>query len=751
MSAVRVSPAPSRRGLLSGAGSLVLAFTLAPRPARAQTALEEGGPPPRPDLPGSLKRNPRLESWIRIDRDGTVTVKTGKAELGQGIRTALAQVAAEELGMAPGALRFLTADTDETPNEGYTAGSHSMQDSGAAIRHAAAEVRAILLDLAAGRLGVPAESLDARDGAVVAADGRRIGFGELVRDLDLNVESRPDAKGRDPASHTVVGRSTPRLDIPAKVTGAPAYVQDMRPAGALHARVVRPPSYGATLRSVDEAVVRAMPGVVAVVRDGNFLAVVAETEHGAITAMSALAGRATWTESPTLPERSRLFDALDALPADEHTILNRGEGAAPAGPAAVDLTFRRHYQLHGSIGPSCALALFDGADLTVWSHAQGMFPLRAAIAEMLGLPPDRVRCIHAEGAGCYGHNGADDAAADAALVARAVPGRPVRVQLMREQEHRWEPYGPAMTTRVQAWLDGTGRVSGWEYLVRSNTHATRPPGAGNLLAARHLARPFAPPPPKPLPQPEGGGDRNAIPLYDLPRARVRHHFVPAMPLRVSALRALGAYMNVFSIESATDELARAAGADPVAFRLRHLPDPRAAEVVRMAAERYGWAGRRTVPGRRGHGFAFARYKNLGAYAAVALEVEAERETGRLRVVRAVAAVDSGEAVNPDGIRNQVEGGILQSASWTLYEEITFDRTRITSRDWSTYPILRFDAVPDSVDVHVIDRPGQPFLETGEASQGPTAGAIGNAVRDALGVRPCELPISRTRAVELAGL
>jgi len=376
--------------------------------------------------------------------------------------------------------------------------------------------------------------------------------------------------------------------------------------------------------------------------------------------------------------------------------------------------------------------------------------LRQSIAEMLHLPDDRVQCIHVEGSGCYGHNAADDAGADAALIARAFPDRPVRVQWMREQEHLWEPYGPAMLTTAKAALDSAGNIVAWDYEVTSNTHSMRPGGAGNLLPAWHLASPFAPAAPKPIPLPEGGGDRNAIPYYRLPSARVVHRFVPAMPVRVSALRALGAYMNVFSIESFIDELAQAAGADPVDFRLRHLDDPRARDVVSLVASRFGWSSYTRAPG-RGRGFAFARYKNLGAYIALALEVDVNRERGSVRVMRAVAAVDSGQAVNPDGIRNQIEGGIIQSSSWTLHEAVEFDRIAIRSADWSRYPMLRFPEIPESIDVHVIDRPGQPFLGTGEAAQGPTAAAIGNAIAYATGARIRELPFDRTRIKGAIGL
>jgi CO/xanthine dehydrogenase Mo-binding subunit len=381
--------------------------------------------------------------------------------------------------------------------------------------------------------------------------------------------------------------------------------------------------------------------------------------------------------------------------------------------------------------------------MTLWNHSQGVFPNRAAVAEMLALPQEKVRGIHLEGSGCYGHNGADDAAADAALIAKALPGVPVRVQWMREQEHLWEPYGPAMVTKVRAALDVTGRIIAWDYELWSNPHSTRPGPAGELLPARSLTHAFIPPTPHVQIAPEGSADRNAIPLYDFPNKHVVWHFLKDMPIRVSALRSLDAYMNVFSIESFMDELALAAGADPVEFRLRHLSDARAREVVSLAADKFGWT-RAAMPRHHGRGFAFARYKNLAAYCAIACEVEIEPDIGRIRMVRAVAAVDAGEIVNPDGIRNQTEGGILQSMSWTLYEAVQFDATRITSADWSTYPILRFAAVPESIDVHLIPRPGQPFLGAGEAAQGPASAALANAVANAAGRRLRDIPFTPGR-------
>jgi nicotinate dehydrogenase subunit B len=731
----------SRRAVLAGGGALVVGFSLMPRGILAQAA--------GPKLPGSLDKTPMLDAWIRIDADGKITVFTGKAELGQGIKTALVQLAAEELMVAPEAIHLVTADTSLTPDEGYTAGSHSMQDSGTAIRDAAAEVRALLIGAAATKLQLPAERLQALDGAVVSDDGRRLGYGELVGDQLLHVRAEPQPKLVDPAKHQLVGKSLPRVDIPAKVTGSEAYVQDLRLPEMVHARVVRPPSYGATLSKAGVAAVQKMPGVLKVHRDGSYLAVIAEREYQAVAAMRALSATAGWEETARLPEPKELFDWLAAQPTQQVPVRN-DLGEMPSGLHVVEASYRRAYQMHGSIGPSCAVGLFKDGALTVWTHSQGVYPLRGAIAQLTQLPPEKVRCIQVEGSGCYGHNGADDAGADAALLAMALPGRPVRVQWMREEEHGWEPYGSAMITKARAALGPDGRIQAWDYSVRSCTHATRPGPAGNLMPAWLGSAPIPQPPPKPLPLPEGGGHRNAAPLYTIPNARVVYDFVPAMPIRVSALRGLGAYMNIFSIESFIDELAQAAQADPVEFRLRHLDDPRAREVVTTAAERFGWTGYKKQPG-RGRGFAFARYKNLAAYMALAVEVELDRESGRVRHARAIATVDSGEAVNPDGIKNQIEGGVLQSASWTLYESVAFDRTRITSRDWASYPILRFSAVPDEVNIHVIDRPGTPFLGTGEAAQGPTAAAIANAVADAAGVRLRDIPLTAARVKAAIGV
>ncbi len=742
----------SRRAALAGTGALVFSFSSAaslwaqdggaPQPAPAQPS-----PPP---LPGSLKQTPFLDSWIRIDADSSITVFTGKAELGQGIRTALLQIAAEQLDTDPGRFKLITADPARTPNEGYTAGSPSLQDSGTAILHAAAQVKALLVGEASRRSGVPFDRLKTDNAAVIAPDGRRFTYGELVAAELLHMQAAPQSPLKDPGDYKMMNRRIQRVDIPAKVTGGAAYVQDMRPDGMVHARVVRPPSYGAKLADADTSAVEKMPGVLKVVRDGSFLGVIAEREFQAIEAMRALAAASRWQETAKLPDGNALPAMLTGLQSKDITVLDRNSGVTGTKPHSA--TYTRPYLSHGSIGPSCAVAQFDNDAVTIWTHTQGVYPDRNAIAEMLRMPKEKVRCIHTEGSGCYGHNGADDAAADAALLARALPGRPVRLQWTREQEHAWEPYGPAMVAKVTAGLDAAGAIVNWDYGVWSNTHTMRPGPAGALIAARSLAEPFAEPAPRPIPMPEGGGDRNSIPLYKIGAVRVVNHFLPAMPVRVSALRALGAHLNVFAIESFMDELAAAAGTDPVEFRLKHLEDPRAREVVTTAAQRFGWSTKLRPPAAgRGYGFAFARYKNLAAYCAIACEVEVDRGSGRARMVRAAAAVDSGQVVNPDGIANQIEGAILQSMSWTLFENVTFDDRRITSVDWASYPILRFSAVPDAIEVHVINRPGMPFLGSGEAGQGPAAAAVANAIANATGHRFRDLPISRERIKAAIGV
>lgn len=718
-----------RREFLMAGGALVVSFAC-PR-VGAEDAVAE--------LPGSLKTVPLIDGWIRISADGRVTVFTGKAELGQGIKTALIQIAAEELVVSPAGIDIVTADTERTANEGFTSGSHSMQDSGTAIRNAAAQARELLMNRAAERLNSQRATLSVADGIITGPSGS-VSYAALCEPAFLHVHAAPQSLFLDWQQHRVMGRSMPRVDIVGKVTGGAAYVHDLRPEGMLHGRIVRPPSRDAVLADGVAPDVQGLPGVTRVVVDGRFIGILAEREFDAVRGMRILAMRLKWSEPAALPDPATIFATIRALPSVDYVIAKRGEDLAPADDT-ITARYQKPYQMHGSIGPSCAVAQLVDGKYTVWTHTQGVYPLRHALAELVGVDASLMHCIHTEGSGCYGHNGADDVAADAVLLARAVPGRPVRVQWMREDEHGWEPYGPAMIGQASARLDEAGTISHMSYEMWSNTHSTRPGGAGELLAARHLAQPFPQTPPKPIPQPEGGGDRNGIPLYSIPNAKVVHHFLPDMPLRVSAMRSLGAYLNIFAIESFMDELALHASVDPVEFRLRHMPIQRARDVIQLAADRFGWSTFARGPA-RGRGFAFARYKNLAAYFAVACEVEVWRERGEIKVHRVISAVDTGEIVNPDGVVNQIEGGILQSLSWSTLEEVTFDTTHITSLDWGGYPILRFVDVPETVEVHLIDRKGQPFLGTGEAAQGPTAAALANALADATGVRVRQLPLSR---------
>jgi nicotinate dehydrogenase subunit B len=484
--------------------------------------------------------------------------------------------------------------------------------------------------------------------------------------------------------------------------------------------------------------------VIAVVRDGRFLGVLAKREEQAIAAREALRDAAVWQPGKKLPPPGAVLAAVQAYRNDVREISEKGEGNdLPNAPnwRGLGARYSRPYIAHASIGPSCALAQMQDGRLTVWTHSQGVFPLRRDLAKALDLDESQIRAIHVQGSGCYGHNGADDVALDAALLARAAQGRPVKLQWMRDDEFCWAPFGPAMVASVAARIDENGKIVAWAYDVHSNTHSTRPgqEGGCNLLAAWHLARPKAPAPPQMIPQPAGGGDRNAIPLYDFPWQKVLHHFIPPMPIRVSALRALGGYCNVFAIESFMDELALAAGADPVEFRLRHLSDARGRAVIETAAKEAGWTAGATGGNGQGRGLGFAKYKNLSAYMAVVVEVTVDRSSGVVRVTKATAAIDAGQAVNPDGLVNQTEGGIVQATSWTLKEQVAFDAAGITSRDWSTYPILTFPEVP-AIKVTVIDRPEERSLGAGEAAQGPTAAAIANAIAHATGARLRDLPL-----------
>lgn len=736
------APTTTRRNFLGGAGLLV-AFSLAGvsvARAAATGEAEPAGIGASSALPDDLQPFPYLDAWIRIDPDGRAQVFTGKVELGQGIMTALLQVAAEELDMPPHLVSIVTGDTARTPDEGLTAASHSMQYGGPALRLAAANVRILLLRAAAPMLGADEAGLETTgEGTVRAPDGRSIGYGAVAATLSLHVQAQADVPLRQPATFRTMGKSLPRLDIPGKVTGGVSFIQDMRLPGMLHARVIRAPAEGMTLTLPSRAEIEAMPGLHAFVQDGNFAAIVCEREWDAVRIMrQLLVGQSKRTDA-AIPT-GNMADVLKALPAQDYSIEKVTHPPA-AATTRLSARYARPWYSHGSIGPSCAIAEMKGGELTIWSHSQGIFDVRRVAASLLDLSEDKVHAIHVQGAGCYGQNGADDVAADAALIAHALPGRPVRLQWMREQEFGWEPLGAGMVTEVVAELDGDNRIVTWNYDVWSPPHNTRPTSANGVLAGWEVTHAFPPPENVPIPMPAGDGSRNSNPLYALPNMDVNFHFIPKGPFRSSAMRSLGAHLNVFSIESMLDELANAASVDPLTLRLDHMNEPRARAVMMAGAEAFGWPTRRSEGKFHGYGMGFARYKNLGAYCAIFLEISVEPNTGLVTVRRARAAVDCGEVVNPDGVRNQVEGGLIQSLSWCTREAISHDAERRTSFDWSSYPILRFGDVPLEIEVDVLPRPGEPFLGVAEASQGPTSAALANALADATGVRFREMPLT----------
>jgi CO/xanthine dehydrogenase Mo-binding subunit len=697
------------------------------------------------ELPVNLKANPRLSQWLRFSRDGFVELSPGKVELGQGIVTALAQIAADELDVSLHRIHMVQVTTTASPNEGTTSSSLSVEQSGSAVRYAAAQARSIYLELAAQRLGVAPESLRIEDGTIAGPGNLRTSYWELADDKLLARDATLGIAAKTPAARRVAGTSAGRLDLPDKVFGRPRFIHQLELPDMLHGRVLKPASPGAKLESLDDGKARAVAGVVAVVRDGSFIGVVAESETAAEAGLAALRKGAAWGPGDALPEDSDLSTWLKSQPA-ETTIVDERKSNVPA---QVARTIRRQYSrpfiAHASMAPSCAVAQWTGADkVKVWSHCQGVYSLRIDLGLALALPQENIVVQHVEGAGCYGHNGADDVAFDAVLLARAAGGRPVRVQWSREDELAWSPMGAAMAVQIEADLDAHGEILCWRGEVWSNGHVSRAGRAPipTVLAASHVAKPFDRFIAFNPPMANGGGaERNAVPLYDLPTFKVTCHRLLTMPIRTSALRTLGAYANVFAIESFMDEIATERGEDPLAFRLRHLEDPRARAVLEAAAKRAGWASRTKRDG-IGHGIGFGRYKNFSTYCAVVAEVEGAAD---IRVRRLVVAVDVGEVINPDGVANQMEGGAIQATSWTLKEAVRFDRQRITSDTWETYPILRFSEVP-AVDVEIVARPEEKAIGAGEAAHGPTAAAIGNAVYNALGVRVRDLPITRERIV-----
>lgn len=722
---------PTRRGWLQSAGALMVSFHLA-GPARGQA-------------PGD-SADEALDAWLAVGCDGRITAFCGKVELGTGVQTAFGQLVADELDVPFEQVTVVMGDTGRCPDQGPTVGSASLWRGGPQVRQAAAEARRALLALAATRLDTPADRLSARAGRIQAPDGRSLSYADLVgtRRFERRIDPRLPLKA--PEQLDVVGRSVPRVELPGKVFGTHPYVHNLRLPSMLHGRVVRAPLPGALAADVDAGSVKHLPGAVRVLRRGGFVGVVAEREEHAIRAAREL--KVSWKPGPRLPAMADMPGAVRAAPAEYEALASLGnvDAALARAQAGLSAEYYVPHQMHASIGPSCAVADVRADRATLWSPTQSPFLTRASVAALLDLAEEKVRLVWTEGSGCYGHNGADDCTADAALLS-LLAGAPVRVQWMRHDEHGHEPKGVAMVMAVRAGLDGQGQVLAWDYQVWSPSHNGRPTDdGGNTLAGAQLGlagRGVA-----------VGAERNAECPYLFPAKRVTLHQSKASPsLRVSSLRGLGSPQNTFANESFMDELGALAQVDPIAFRLRHLKDPRAVAVLEAVAELSRWEARpspQRTGSNQGRGVGFVHYNNRSTYVAVAVQVDIDRSSGRLRVPRVAVAHDCGLIVNPDGVRNQIEGNVVQAISRALLEEVQFDATGVTSLDWASYPILRFSDVPDEIAITLINRPDQPMVGAGEATTSPVAAAIANAIFDATGKRLRSLPFTPLRVKTALG-
>ncbi len=734
-------------GLAGAASGLVIGF----RWAEAQQA---GAPPA---LPAMIRNNPALDAWVRIAPDGAVTVFTGRVELGQGTLTAMRQIAAEELDVAPERIALISGDTARTPNEGVTSGSFAIKLGGSALGHACADARATLVKAAAEAWKIEPATLKVEDGIILAAH-QRMGYGEAAGRVSLVRPVDPAARRKPASQQRIVGTSWPRVDIPAKVFGQSVFIHDMRPEGMLFGAIARPPAYAARVVSVDLAPIKAMPGVVEVVRDGSFLGVVAKREEQARAAAERLTATAKWDMGAALFGGQTAFEHLLSAPHDVKVIHEVKADAATAAPATIThkRAYRRAFQAHASIGASCALGLWEGDKLTVWSHTQGPFPLRVHLAKALRVAEPEIRVIHEQGSGCYGHNGADDVALDAALLARAVPGKTVRVHWAHEEEMAWEPWGSAMIVELEGGLAADGRLTSWNHDVWSFPHSSRPGPSGgmdgcNLRSAWYLADPLPPSKATDGGLPNGASARNAVPIYLAANQRVTTHYHQVMPVRTSALRTLGGFFNAVSAEMFLDELAAMSGRDPVAIRLANVKDERLVAVLKKAVEMSGWtpapvkAGKPLEAEMKGFGVGLSRYKNQDCYVAVIAEVTVNTRTGAVKVPRLWSATDTGRAINPDGVINQIEGGMVQAASWTLIEAGRHDAGIMRSTDYAEYPIIDFLDTPAITSI-LIDRPDQPSVGAGEGSQAPAGAAIANAIFAATGRRVTDIPMTREKVL-----
>jgi CO/xanthine dehydrogenase Mo-binding subunit len=752
----------SRRRFLQGTGAMVVAFASSGAAGSVAEVLAQG-------ING--RSSTRLDSWIAIGADGAVTAYTGKCELGQGLYTAQLQLVAEELCVPIAQVRLIQCDTSMTPDQGTTSGqqSHPANFNQTNLALAAATAREALVRMASRRLGV-AESDLVADGGVVrsAADGSmQLAYAALLggQRFDLPLDQR--ARRRHPRTWKVLGQPVRRVDLPGLVTGQAEFVHTMRVPDMLHGRVVRPPTIGATLAGVNDASVRGMPGVIRVVTRGNFVGVVAEKAWQAVQAAARL--EVTWTPGPALPAQREAYQDIRKQPARDTLLVDSGDVDAALAKAATVLrsTYRHPYQMHGSVGSSCAIADVRADAATLWSATQSVFPTRDTTATLLGLPAERVRVVYVRGSGCYGINGADTVTYDAAVLSQAV-GRPVRVQLSRQDEMAWENYGNLFVIDQRIGLDASGTIVAWDYEAWSAGRGGRPGYAtpGNVVTGFLLGMEPAPAPPRtPAPAPTTPLDNifNTAPSYIAGRVgasqngagvvrseRVLSHRVRS-PFFTGPLRAPERLQNTFAHEGFIDEVAAHVKADPVAYRLRHLNHPRLAGAIAAAARTAGWDARpsprpdipRTGPV-RGRGMACVCYEGNNGYVAMVAEVEVDRDSGRVRVLRLVVGQDVGPISNPDGLRNQIEGGALQGLSRAMSEEVTWDAGKITSVDWRTYRTLSAGFESPRIEIALVDQPDAEACGSGETAITVVAGAIGNAIFDATGVRIREVPFTPER-------
>ncbi|HSI54215.1 MAG TPA: molybdopterin cofactor-binding domain-containing protein [Ramlibacter sp.] len=725
----------ARRELLK-AGALVVGFSFnGIAPAFAQ---------------GSVRRSLALgevDSFLAIRQDGSAIVYSGKVDLGTGHRIAMRQMVGEELSLPVNRIELVEGDSALTPNQGPTAGSTGVMRGGVELRQAAATLREALIAKGSLHLHKHTDTLTLSDGWVTSSDGLKVSVGELVGDKPLDLKMNPKAPLKNPAQYTLVGKPLPRPDIAGKVTGRHVYVHDFTLPGMLHGRVVRPPTVGAKVLGVDAASVSQLPGV-RVVHINDFVAVVAADEWAALRAARELKVR--WSEASTLVGHQGVVDWARRGPfIGEDVVVNKGDAAKiaalPNAANKLSATYVWPLQSHASMGPSCAVADVKGDSATVWTASQASHRLVNSCAALLEMPRDKVRVIYLDGAGCYGMNGHDDASAEAAMLSKAV-GQPVRVQWSREDELGWDPKGPPQLLELRATLTPEGRIDAWE------TEMWLPRATANLEWVPLLS-PLAAGLKQPVGQATGLVTQNGDPSYPANAVKVHVHWLGAAPLRPSNIRAPGKVANCFAVEGFVDELAAKAGMDPIAFRLRDLANPRSREVIERLAKMMQWNTRASPAPRnrgqyaKGRGMAFVHYKHNETYAAIGMEVEVDRFTGAIRVRRIACAHDCGLMINPDAVRAQVEGNILQTLSRTLHEETTFDAARVTSVNWASYPLLRFPEVPQ-LDIELVQRLDQPPLGAGEAASSPVPAALANAVFDATGARLRTVPFTRERVKAL---